>query len=181
MDRELNLLFPLDRFYGRDALPLPPVSQVSGEDVPEPYRRLLVGDHDMTPTLEAFHGDRITLHVMEREHDDGPEDTLTRVVVLSLIGNDCPVEFGGILIRLSCFPPDARERVLQGISPLGTILADWRIEHFSRPRGFIRVESDALIEKALGLTGQHVLYGRRNWLLTGQNEVLADIVEILPP
>lgn len=181
MDRELNLLFPLDRFYSRSALPLPHVRQVSGDEVPEPYRRLLVGNHDMTPTLEAFHGDRITLRVLEREHDGGPKDTLTRVVVLSLIGDERPVEFGGILIRLPCFPPDARERVLQGTSPLGTILADCRIEHFSRPRGFIRVESDALIEKALGLTGQHTLYGRRNWLLTGQNEVLADIVEILPP
>ena len=37
------------------------------------------------------------------------------------------------------------------------------------------------MEKALCLNGQRVLYGRRNVLLTPQNDVLADIVEILPP
>jgi chorismate-pyruvate lyase len=180
MDRELNLLFPLDRFYGRASLALPPVNPVPGAEVPEPYRQLLVGDHDMTPTLESFHGDRIHLQVMEREHDPKAE-TLTRMVVLRLIGNERPVEFGCIVIDLVLFPPDARERVLEGASPLGTILADYHIEHFSHPLAFVRVSSDALMGEVLGLTGQHVLYGRRNRLLTRQGEVLADILEILPP
>ena len=36
-------------------------------------------------------------------------------------------------------------------------------------------------EEALGLSGPCELYGRRNVLLTLQNEIIADIVEILPP
>jgi len=131
----------------------------------------------MTPTLETFHGARIQLRVIEREHDE----SLARMVVLTLEGNGKPVEFGAIRICLPLFPPEARQTILEGRSPLGTVLATYRVEHVSRPQAFLRVASDALIEEALGLSGQHTLYGRRNVLLTPQNEVLADILEILPP
>jgi chorismate-pyruvate lyase len=178
MDSEFNLLFQLDRFYAQAGLSLPAVSRVPGEAVPQPYNQLLVGDHDMTPTLEAFHGNTVGLQVMQRELD---HDTLTRMVVLARSDNGTPVEFGAILIYLSLFPPDARQRIVDGSAPLGTILATCHVNHCSRPQAFIRVVSDALIEEALGLTEQRVLYGRRNWLLTPNNEVLADIVEILPP
>jgi hypothetical protein len=111
MDHELNLLFPLDRFYARAAR----------------------------------------------------------------------LEFGAIRICLPLFPPDARQTILEGRSPLGTVLATYQVEHVSRPQAFLRVASDTFIGEALGLSGPHVLYGRRNVLLTPENEVLADIVEILPP
>jgi chorismate-pyruvate lyase len=178
MDRELNLLFPLDRFYAPLALPLPTARRIPPEEVPDPYRRLLVGNHDMTPTLEAFHGARIQLHLLERRRDG---DTLARMVALMLEGSAQPVEFGAILIYLPHFPPAARERILEGRCPLGTILATCSIEHLSRPQAFLRVVSDTRIEEALCLSGQRVLYGRRNVLLTLQNDLLADIVEILPP
>jgi hypothetical protein len=71
--------------------------------------------------------------------------------------------------------------VLEGVRPLGSILASEGIAHQSRPSAFIRVQSDAFINDALGLTGAHELYGRRNELTLADNRVLADIVEILPP
>ena len=45
---------------------LPPIEQVPGESVPEPYRQLLVHQDDMTPTLEKFHGDRVHLTIVQR-------------------------------------------------------------------------------------------------------------------
>ena len=178
MDRELNVLFPLDLFYARAARPLPSVCIIPGTDVPQPYGRLLVGNHDMTPTLEAFHGDRIEIRVIERILED---DVYGRTVVLMLEGSVQPAEFGASLIHLSSFPSEARERILEGHIPLGTILATFCIQHISRPQAFLRFESDAMIEDSLRLSGTHTLYGRRNVLLTPHNEVLADIVEILPP
>src|SRR5579871_1066918 len=120
MDQELNLLFPLDRFYAQADLPLPPVSRVPAEEVPAPYGSLLVGNHDMTPTLEAFHGERIQLRLIDRKLD---RDSYMRVVVLTLEGSARPVEFGAIVIYLSLFPPAARESILEGRCPLGTLLA----------------------------------------------------------
>ena len=145
--------------------------------MPEPYRRLLVGFHDMTPTLEAFHGERLNLRVLERQHDG---DAYRRLVVLTKEAGQ-PVEFGAILIDLSCLTAAAREMVLEGQRPLGSVLALFGIEHASRPHAFIRVTSGPFINGALGLPGPHDLYGRRNVLSTPDNRTLADIVEILPP
>ena len=57
---------PLDEFYARSGLPLPPLEQVDGETVPEPYKTLLVHRNDMTPTLEDFHGRSVHLRVLGR-------------------------------------------------------------------------------------------------------------------
>jgi len=175
---ERSLLYPLDAFYARARTPLPPVRPLAGEEVPEPYRQLLVHHHDMTPTLEAFHGGRISLRLIERRVE---ADALWRQVVLELNGSRQPVEYGAIVIYLDHFPPAAREQILEGRRPLGTLLAEHTIEHASRPQGFFRVVSDALINEALRLPGPSVLYGRRNVHVATGNRLLADIVEIMPP
>ena len=178
MKEPFNLLYPLDTFYARTGRPLPESCRLAPDEVPEPYHRLLVPQHDMTPTLESFHGDRIHLRVLERRID---ENALTRLVVLVLNGEERPVEFGAIVIHLDQFPESAREALLEGYRPLGTILADYAIPHVSRPQAFFQLTSDSFIGDALNLTGTPNLYGRRNVLLTTDGSVIADIIEILPP
>ena len=63
----LPFAYPLDEFYALAKRELPPIEQVPGEAVPEPYRRLLVHQNDMTPTLEKFHADRVHLKVISRQ------------------------------------------------------------------------------------------------------------------
>jgi chorismate-pyruvate lyase len=178
INSQAALLFPLDVFYARAGLVLPPVQQVEGSDVPEPCRQLLVHDSDMTPTLEAFHGERIHLRVLARRLDG---DAFSRQVVLTLNGSARPVEFGAIVIHLQHFPPAAREAILEGRRPLGTILHDHGILHQSRPLSFIRVTSDSLMNEALHLQEPRALYGRRNVIRDRDGNELANIVEILPP
>jgi chorismate-pyruvate lyase len=173
-----GLLFPLDEFYLDAGRPLPPAVRIEGEEVPEPYRQLLVHDRDMTPTLEAFHGERIHLRLLQRRVDGAK---LWRQVVLTLNDSKRPVEFGAIVIHCDHFPPAAREQILACHRPLGTILADHAIHHASAPHAFLRVEPDLLICEALATTGIYSLYGRRNVLTTPGGGVLADILEILPP
>jgi chorismate-pyruvate lyase len=174
----LNLLFPLDTFYSKAGMPLPPIAEISGAEMPEPYRQLLVGRHDMTPTLEAYHDDAIDLTVVAR-HLDG--DALTRLVVLTLRDSGRPVEFGAIVINLQYFPEAARDDIVHGRFPLGSVLARHNIRHASCPQAFVRTLSDDRMNSALQLTGSCVLYGRRNYLLTPHEEILADILELLPP
>ena len=92
-----------------------------------------------------------------------------------------PVEFGAIVIHLQHFPPPAREAILEGRRPLGTILHDHGIAHQSRPLSFIRVTSDSVMNEALHLPESQALYGRRNVIRDGDGNELANIVEILPP
>lgn len=172
------LVHPLEEFYARSGLALPPLQQIDGEEVPEPYKTLLVHQSDMTSTLESFHRQSIHLRVLGRERRG---DEYFREVVLHLDGTEKPVEFGAIKINLDRFPPPARQLVLDERWPLGHILKDCGVVYTSHPKVFLRIASDKLINSVLGLTGAHVLYGRRNTLSDGAGHPLAEIVEILPP
>jgi chorismate-pyruvate lyase len=172
-----NITHPLDEFYARSGLPLPPLQQIEGEEMPEPYKTLLVHQNDMTPTLENYHGRSVHLRVLSR---DQRGETYSREVVLQLEASEQPVEFGAIKIHLDLFAPAAREQILREQWPLGHILKDHAIPHASQPRAYLRIASDPLINSVLGLTGANVLYGRRNTLSDSAGRPLAEIVEILP-
>ncbi len=172
------LAHPLDEFYAQMGLTLPPLQQLDGEAVPQPYKRLLVHQNDMTPTLENFHGRDIHLRLLGRRRKG---NGYFREVVLLLDGTDQPVEFGAIKIHLDRFVPEVRRQILEERRPLGHVLQECGVKHSSRPKAFLRLASDHLINQALQLSGANVLYGRRNTLFDPQERPLAEIVEILPP
>lgn len=173
-----SIAHPLDEFYARSSTPLPPIKQIDAEEVPEPYKTLLVHQNDMTSTLESFHKGVIHLRLLGREHRD---DEYYREVILLLEGNEKPVEFGAIKINLDRFSSEARQQILEERWPLGHVLRDAAIVYSSQPKAFLQIASDRLINSALNLSGVHLLYGRRNTLLDAKDKPLAEIVEILPP
>jgi chorismate-pyruvate lyase len=174
----LPIAYPLDDFYAQQGLALPRIEAVMGDTVPELYRALLVHQDDMTPTLENFHGAKLHLQVL-RSQQRG--DFYFREVVLVLDGTNRPVEFGAIKMNLALFSSAARKLILEEREPLGHILRDCAVAHASRPKAYLRVESDDFINRALNITGTHTLYGRRNTHFDTQQRALAEIVEILPP
>lgn len=173
-----SIAYPLDEFYARSGTTLPPLDQIEGQSVPEPYRTLLVHDRDMTSTLENFHGAGIRLRLLGREQKG---NDYFREVLLLLEGSERPAEFGAIQIHLDRFPENARREILEERYPLGHVLKEHAIPYTSRPRAFLRIASDKIINSVLLLQGAHVLYGRRNTLSNPVGEPLAQIVEILPP
>lgn len=169
---------PLDEFYANAGRALPRIEIVPGAAVPEPFKKLLVHEGDMTPALEKFYDSSIHLEVLRSEERGS---YYFREVVLLTDDDQERVEFGAIKMALDRFPSGARRDILAERLPLGTILARYRITHFSRPKAFLKIESDDFINQSLGLTGQHTLFGRRNTLSNPSHEALAEIVEILPP
>jgi chorismate-pyruvate lyase len=174
----LPYVFPLDEFYARSGLSLPKIERVSGEEVPPPYRTLLVHQDDMTPTLETFHAASIHLEILSREQRG---DYYLREVVLRLDGSGKPVEFGANKIGLLLYPPRARQMILEEKIPLGRILKDCEIEHTTRAKAYFRVVSDELISRVLRVPLGMTLYGRKATILDPQQRPLSEIVEILPP
>ncbi len=158
-------MHPLDEFYAQAGQPLPPLNQVDGEAVPEPFKTLLVHQNDMTPTLEKFYGRTFICRCSGRRRKG---DVYFREVVLRLDGTNQAVEFGAIKINLALFTPATREKILQEHLPLGHILAEDDIPHASRPSAYLRLASDKLINEVLALSGAQVLYGRRNTLFDPQ-------------
>jgi chorismate-pyruvate lyase len=173
-----NLIYPLSEFYEQSGLSLPSVARVEGQDIPAPYRSLLVHEHDMTPTLEDAYRRSIKLRVLQYQVRD---HVVSRQVALIAEGSEKPVAFGAIKIDLEHFPTRARRLVLERQQPLGTILRAQGVEHTSHPNAFVRVTSDVVINGALQLSGSYQLFGRRNVILDSEQRTLAQVVEILPP
>jgi hypothetical protein len=173
----MDVLMPLLFFYG-DGHQAPPVQFVSGDQLPETDRYLLVHESDMTPRLAAFHNTEIDLKVLRK--DEGG-DVLARAVVLLRREDRKPVEFGAIVIHLDGFPPDLRQRITDCREPLGGILLSAGHPHTSHPRAYFQVKVDPVVAALMGLPEGACLSGRCNELRHADGSILADIVEILPP
>jgi len=174
----LRDLDPLAEAYFRRGLRLPPIEGIEGSAIPQPYRDLLVHDRDMTPTLEAFHGEPVQLRVVSRESAAG---ILFREVVLVCIESARPVEYGAIRIRLDGFGTSAQDLIREGLVPLGTILKQENVAHLCNPQRYLRVDPDQVVAEALQLDGREPVYGRHNLISGRDGRVLAEMVEILPP
>lgn len=174
----LEAIFPLNEFYARAGRALPEFRLIPGQAMPEPYRSLLVHERDMTPTLEAHHACDIHIEVLGRERRG---DAYFREVILRLDVDDRPVEFGANRIALDLLPGVVRRLVLQEQLPLGHILKAHDVVHTGKPSAYFMVESDALMNRAFGLSGRVRLYGRRNTLRDPMGRAISEVVEILPP
>lgn len=168
---------PFHYFYEKGGFCLPNFRFLRGDEVPYPYRSLLVHTNDMTPTLAAFHHSRLSLEVHEHE---STEAFVIRLVTLHAVSNQAPVEYGAIAIQLGGLPPEVAAEVVAGQKPLGRLLGEYGIEHRGAPVAYFSVPADEQIARALHQEPGEVLYGRCNQLLDGDGMVFADIVEILP-
>ncbi len=167
----------LSPILGRSHLADTPLTWLPSESIPEPHRRLLVHDHDMTSELAAFHGGEISLKVLHSRHQDG---TYLREVTLHAAGSADPVEYGLIEILLDAFPPALRPEILAGDTPLGAILNGSRLPYHSEPQGYLAVPAPALRTIFPQSSGGEILYGRYNHLIRDDGPCLARIIEILP-
>jgi len=168
----------LKRFYDRAGQPLPALTRLEGDEVPQPYHGLLVHSSDMTGTLERFYGQPLGITVLGRQAESA---TYLREVVLHIAGGAQRVEYGVIQIHLDHFPQVARRRVLAEQAPLGGILNSEGIGYLSWPQAFFSVESDDHIGAVLRLRQPCRLYGRRNVLLDGSRRLLAEVIEVVAP
>lgn len=152
------------------------LSWIPANEIPQPYQKLLVHHHDMTSELAAFHGDSISLTVLDSRHHN---PIFLREVTLHAASSGATVEYGLIEIQLDSFPPELRPRILAGDTPLGTILTTSGLTFRSKPQGFFTVPAHTL-EKFFPSPSGKILFGRYNHLLRKDSTVLARILEILP-
>lgn len=173
-----SLLWPLNLFYSAEGGALPSITPLFANQIPQPYRRLLVHENDMTPTLEAFHAGPI--HLERLQFIDEKNET-TREVILRMDGSEEPVEYGASRIFLDQLNAEARERVAEGVLPIGTILARCNCSHSARPGGYFRVAPIPMFDRVFGVACEGSLYGRRNTLVAADGSPITEVCEIMPP
>jgi chorismate-pyruvate lyase len=175
---ETELLYPLTLFWQAGGHALPEHEVMEGAAVPEPYHRLLVHNGDMTSRLEAFWGGQIVLELLHCEHT---ASAYRREVVLHIEATDLPVEYGAIEIDLNAFDGELRQLILEHHLPLGGLLNRFGIRYRSKPKGFIKLGADTMMQRIFRLPEAREFYGRCNVLLDDNDRVLARIVEVLRP
>lgn len=172
-----SLLWPLNLFCTVHSRVLPQITPLFGQQMPEPYKQLLVHKQNMTSTLEAFHAS--TIHIERLNVMPGEQET-SREVVLRLDTNDKPVEYGASRIFIRSLPPKALELIDEGKIPLGTLLRMCDCKHTVEPSGFFRLRATPFFDNVFRDLDGSPLYGRRNTLVALDGKPIAEVCEILP-
>ena len=172
----LRLLYPLDAVYKRAGIDPPSARAVAPDEIPLPYRSLLVHESDMTVTLERHFGGRIVLR---------PLGVFTRgrsyfrrvLLVQEQAGQS--VEMGVIRMELDAFDSTVRRKILQNAIPLGRILRDGHVDYRSVPKAFLAITPNPEMMGVFWMPRPRLLYGRRTEIVR-KGEKVGDIVEVLP-
>ena len=153
------------------------IEPVEPEDIPEPFRSLLVHEKDMTGTLAGYWGLPIILRPLTVRRKG---NVLYRQVVLTAGPDRIPVEAGAIKIYLDRFPAEALPEITRNRKPLGSILVEHGISYVSTPQGYFQTTASPFLKDAFADAREQTLYGRCNRLTNPADDPLADVVEILP-
>lgn len=156
---------------------LPRCAPISGDQMPEPYRSLLVHTHHMTVTVERFYGGPVDVRVLETARDG---DEYARKILLELRGSKRVVQFGIVQIDLTLLSPPVRDRIVEGKTPLGRVLIEHNVLRYIQPAGYLRVEPCDEMCRWFGLTEPTTTYGRLGVIYTDGKPAI-EVLEILTP
>jgi chorismate-pyruvate lyase len=171
-----GLLHPLDLVYERAGVPLPQFERIEPDDIPSPYRSLLVHERDMTLTLEAHFGGRVVLRPLSTYMRGA---WYYRRVLLAQEYSGRPVEMGAIRIKIDAFAPKVRAEILRNAVPLGRILRDSGVDFRSKPTAFLAITPNPEMMGVFWMREPRTLYGRQTRVLLGGTRI-GEIVEVLP-
>ena len=169
-------LYPLDIVYAQAGINPPRARVVGPDDIPPPYRSLLVHERDMTLTLEAHFGGRVALRALSTFSKGR---SYFRRVLLVQEYSGRPVAMGAIRIDVGVFEPRLRARILRNQVPLGRLLRDGGVDYRSRPRVFLAVTPNSEMMGVFWMRETRTLWGRQTEV-TLAGKKIGDIVEILP-
>lgn len=174
-----GLLHPLSMMRRAHGLPSLEFKEIEPQELPEPYRKLLAHQGDMTSRLENAYRSSIRVNRL-RSSNDG-KNYFREVILETSDSSPRAVEYGAIEIQLSHLPDAAKEVVIAGEKPLGGILNEARIPYACELRGFFKIIPDESIVEAFALKTPVELFGRSNSIKTLSGGTIALIVEVLPP
>ncbi|HXG09707.1 MAG TPA: hypothetical protein VNK04_07950 [Gemmataceae bacterium] len=168
--RELFALFP-------PADDIPEYEFVPADAVPPPYHGLLVHEHHMTVTVEAYHGDLVDVKILDRRHVG---DFYARKILLTLHRTGRVVQFGIVRINLRHCSEAVRREILAGQTPLGRILIRHNVLRRIEPTAYLRVIPGPAMMKWFGLDRPKPTYGRLA-IIHCDGQPAVELLEIVAP
>jgi hypothetical protein len=151
--------------------------EVPADEVPPPYYGLLVHEHHMTVTVEAFHGDLVDVHVLASGQQD---DWYAREILLELQGTKRVVQFGLMRINLGYCSPEVRAEIIAQQTPLGRILIQHNVLRRIEPTAFLRIIPGPAMMQWFGLDRPQPTYGRLA-IIHCNHQPAVELLEIVTP
>jgi hypothetical protein len=161
-----------------DADQIPDCVPVPADDVPSPYRDLLVHTHHMTVTMEAFHNSRVTVQVLAVKQTP---DWYARKILLRKQSDNAIVQFGIARVRLRFCSEAVQEKILEQKTPLGRILIEHNVLRRIEPMLHFCVPPQPVLEEWFGPAGAGLeTYGRMGVIHCDEQPAI-EVIEISAP
>ncbi len=166
----------LYRLFANDSPP-PEHELLPPEAVPEPYRTLLVHEHHMTVTVEAFYRSPVNVIVLDRRHDG---DVYARKILLKLQSDGRVVQSGIVRIRMQHCSPSVRSAILAETAPLGRILIEHDVLRRIEPTAFFRVRPGPYLRSWFQRPEPFETFGRLGIIHCDEQPAI-ELLEVLAP
>ncbi len=154
-----------------------PYTVIPGDEVPAPYHDLLVHEHHMTVTVEAYHGGPVDVRVLEWRQDGSH---YARKILLVLRSTGKVVQFGIVRIDLDRTTPEVRAALLARQTPVGRILIQHDVLRRIEPTAFVRIDAGPEQMAWFGQAEPAVLYGRLA-IIHFNNKPAVELLEVVCP
>jgi hypothetical protein len=168
--RTLFTLFP-------PADDMPEYEPVPADEVPPPYHGLLVHEHHMTVTVEAYHGDLVDVRVLAHCQTG---DWYARKILLTLQNSGRVVQFGIMRVHFRYLSEPVRDEIVAGRTPLGRILLQHDVLRRIEPTAFLRVLPGPAMMEWFGLDRPRPTYGRLAFIYCDDKPAV-ELLEIVAP
>jgi chorismate-pyruvate lyase len=156
---------------------VPRYTFLSGDEMPEPYRGLLVHEHHMTVTVEAYHGGPVDVRILARRQDG---DSYAREILLVHQATGRVVQSGIVRIDLSLCSAAVRSAIVAGQTPLGRILIQHDVLRRIEPTAYLRITPGPAQMRWFSLKEPVPLYGRLA-LIHYNERPAVELLEVVAP
>jgi chorismate-pyruvate lyase len=151
--------------------------RVSGEEVPQPYRRLLDHQQHMTVTLESHHGCPVDVRVLEYKNN---EEAYVRTSLLTRQTDGYVAQFGIVRLHTCYLSDQVRSEIESRSIPLGRALISHNVLRRVELGSLWRVTPADELTRHFKLPSASVTFGRTA-IIHCNDEPAVELLEIVSP
>lgn len=166
---ELLLIFP------ETELGVGVFHEVTSEELPIDFRRLLAHEDHMTLAVESFHSCSVTVEVI-RSRTDG--NTYSREILLRRATDQAVVQYGIVRLQLDALDSATRKEILTERIPLGRVLIQHGVLRHVELVKLWQIESGPRLAKFFDFPSGTLTYGRTAMIHFGERAAL-ELLEIV--
>jgi chorismate-pyruvate lyase len=152
-------------------------SEVSLEEVPQPYRGLLAHNDHMTVAVEDFHRGPVTVRVLQRQVTT---THYAREILLARQADGEVVQYGIMRVNFAYLPREVQEKIHSEQTPLGRVLIEHNVLRRVQLFSLRRVELGDVLRRCFNRPKGGTTYGRTALIECNQTPAI-ELLEIVAP